>query len=443
MDQGPSENRIDLTMVGDGYTESQKEQFFQDAQRLTDDLFEGQTFASYLPLFNVHAVFVPSKDSGITNLEKKNTALGLYRSPAGSARVIDVRKPAQARKAIALAKDTDYPILIANDPLYGGLGGEFAITTNSKESGSVVLRHELGHNFGDVGEEYDGGEVYTGANHSRKKDVKWSHWTEGPVEPEKARVVLAEYPWKNLEKGEQKFEFQVKPLEGRGSTPQVGLLLSSVGWESPEDVQVQLDGKPVPLEGVYTNDRSFFSTPQAFDIAPGPHQLTIKENIKDHDNVLGSVQVTTYAQDYNFDPNHIGAYPTFNSDLKLVGYRPTDHSCLMRDMRQTEFCPIDKENMWQKFLHTVSLIDDVETKTLRGGDTQLLLKTPNLKGLEISWFRVDKNGKQHELEEFQGKKKIRIPADQQGSIQAQVSFQTPEVRQYTPDFVATKTIQLS
>lgn len=153
VDQGPSENRIDLTIVGDGYTEAEKTRFFEDAKRLTDDMFIGQTFASYLPLFNVHAVFVPSNESGLSDVERKDTALKLHRSPQGSKRGILPGDRRAAERALGLAPDTDYPILVANDDFYGGLGGRYAITTRSHNSGTMVLRHELGHNFGSVGEE--------------------------------------------------------------------------------------------------------------------------------------------------------------------------------------------------------------------------------------------------------------------------------------------------
>lgn len=46
----------------------------------------------------------------------------------------------------------DYPSIIGNDDYYGGLGGEFVISTKSNRTGTVVLRHEMGHNFVDVGE---------------------------------------------------------------------------------------------------------------------------------------------------------------------------------------------------------------------------------------------------------------------------------------------------
>ena len=37
-------------------------------------------------------------------------------------------------------------------------------------------------------------------------------------------------------------------------------------------------------------------------------------------------------------------------------YRPTHDSCLMKDMRKQNFCVVDQENMWLKFLARVTLI---------------------------------------------------------------------------------------
>lgn len=50
---------------GDGYTLSERDRFFKDIRRLTSDMFNGTTFATTLPLFNIWAVFKPSKESGI------------------------------------------------------------------------------------------------------------------------------------------------------------------------------------------------------------------------------------------------------------------------------------------------------------------------------------------------------------------------------------------
>ena len=170
---GSDENRIVLVIIGDGYTLEEKEKYYKDVNRMVDDLFREVTFKSYLPLFNIYAVYTPSNDSGITDLIEKDTAFGLYRAPKGSKRGIMPGDRLAMERALNLASSkVDYPIVIANDDYYGGLGGRYAITTRSLNSGSMVLRHELGHNFSNVGEEYDGGQVYSGANFSRSSKKK-------------------------------------------------------------------------------------------------------------------------------------------------------------------------------------------------------------------------------------------------------------------------------
>lgn len=80
VDSGDPKNRIDIVFMGDGYTAAEETKFFADIQRLTDEMFTGDTFAQYLPLFNVWAVLQPSAVSGIgSGGTPKNTAFGLYR----------------------------------------------------------------------------------------------------------------------------------------------------------------------------------------------------------------------------------------------------------------------------------------------------------------------------------------------------------------------------
>lgn len=451
VNQGPTENRIDLTIVGDGYTEAEKEKFFQDAQRLTNDMFVGQTFASYLPLFNVHAVYVPSKESGLTDIEKKDTALGLYRSPRGSKRGVMPGNRWNIERAVNLAPDTDYPILVANDDFYGGLGGRYAITTRSPNSGTVVLRHELGHNFGNVGEEYDGGQVYSGANHSDSPDVPWKHWVDGEAKIEDAKSLARGYPWENLSKGPIDVDFTVPKGNEKGPM-KVGIDVSSVGWETADDVEIMIDGKPQKYEGVYTEDRSFFRLSDAQSLPAGKHKLTIKEKKADGDNVVAAVRINAYTADYDFTPNKVGGFPTFNDDGDMVGYRPTHESCLMRDMRNNNFCSIDKENMWHKFLNRVDLIDGISTTPIKGRDGEnnhiIKVETPNLDGLDIRWFtnqkQEDGSMKEVELEHLRDQKQwLAEDGDDAGNYRVEVRFHTDEVRQYSDRFRTSENFSLS
>lgn len=437
--QGPEANRIDLTVVGDGYTEEQKERFFQDAQRITDDLFREKTFHSYLPLFNVHAVFVPSKESGLSDVAEKDTALGLYRSPQGSKRAIMPGNRSAIERALDLAPDTDYPILVANDDYYGGLGGRYAITTRSENSGSMVLRHELGHNFGNVGEEYDGGQVYDGANHSPTPDVPWKKWVGGDKVPGgEARSLAGTYPWKNLKDGPVTIRFDVP---GR-SPSRVGVDVSSVGWATPEDVAILLDGKEQAVQGVYTDDRSFFRLDPNLALAPGRHTLEIREKKADGDNVLAAVRVNSFAPDYEFAPGVVGAFPSFAAGGDLAGYRPTHESCLMRDMRSMDFCSVDRENMWHRFLDRVNLIDDLKTEGT-GAERQVRLQTPALPGLEIRWFQVAADGTETERTDLAGQSSWTAGPETRGRFRARVTFTTDEVRTPSDRFQASRTLDLA
>ncbi|RHY55431.1 hypothetical protein DYB30_006045, partial [Aphanomyces astaci] len=133
VDSGPPKNRIDIVFMGDGYQASEEALFFKDIQRLTDEMFTGDTFTQYLPLFNVWAVHVPSVDSGIgVGGKPRNTAFQLYRDGT-ELRGVYPNKPQYARDVCKTVGEfaCDFPSLIGNDAYYGGLGGEFVVATSS------------------------------------------------------------------------------------------------------------------------------------------------------------------------------------------------------------------------------------------------------------------------------------------------------------------------
>lgn len=443
IDQGPAANRICLTLVGDGYTLAEKEKFFSDSARLTKELFVGQTFASYLPLFNVYAVFIPSKESGLSDGKKKDTALGLYRAPAGSKRGIMPGNVSVIESTLKLAPKTDFPILIANDDYYGGLGGRYAITTRSERSGIIVLRHELGHNFGVVGEEYDGGYAYFGANSSSNLNVDWAPWlTETKGVEQAGLYLLGGYLWTNLSNGKQSLDFDL-PAPTSGTSYTYAIELSTVGWETSKDVRVTLDHQVVDAVGDYTNDRAFLKIQTQATLAPGSHHLEFEEVIHDGDNVLGFAQVFAYPDNYNFNSSAISAYRTYDSDMNLAGYRPTHDQCLMRDMLKTDFCSVDKENMWIRFLQRIQLIDDLAVMSNINGSKTISLKTPKLNGLQVHWYKSD-GGSYTELVDRKNQLEWTLPSNTSpsGAYQVKVEFQTSEVRTSTSDFTVTQAFNL-
>jgi hypothetical protein len=288
------------------------------------------------------------------------------------------------------------------------------------------LNHEFGHNISEVGEEYDGGDVYRGANFSASGNVPWRKWAGDQVKVEKGEALSVIYPWKNLSSGPLSVDFKI-------SGDQVLVVdLSSVGWESAEDVEILIDGKPFAYEGIYTSDRSFFRLKDISGLSPGKHNLVIRDRNRDGDNVVAAVRVLAYPKDYDFTPEKVGAFPLFNSSGQFVGYRPTHESCLMRNMRYPHFCPVDQESIWHNLLRRISLIDGVET-SLSGETVTASLQTPDLSGLSIAWYLIGEN-QEKELTEFRDKKSWKADGLAGKEIIARVRFATDEVRNVTGDF---------
>lgn len=434
--QGSPKNRIDLPILAEGYTLEEKEKFFKDAQRITDDLFQGKTFSSYLPLFNVYAIFVASPESGISGVKKVRSAFGLRRVPANSKRGIIPGNRAKIDEAFSRAPDSDYPIILVNDDYYGGLGGQYAITTRSLTSGSMVLRHELGHNFGNVGEEYDGGRVYQGANHSRSPAPRWKAWMKDLSEVHTYQQLSGAYVWENLKGNAQKIRFRFPRMSG--GQERLEIKLSTVGWESPDDVHVLLNGRRLDLQGVFTQDRSFFLV-QTSQISPGDHVLEIKENISDGNNVLAFARIYALPSHYNEQKDVVGAFATYRAGRKLAGYRPTHDSCLMRNMRAKNFCAVDQENMWKRFLKRTSLIDGLKIRRKRKA-SQIRLETPLLKGLEIRWFEQLTSGKETERVAWRNLKEVET--SDRGKFRVEVRFESDEIKSRFPEQVVSRFFQL-
>ncbi len=423
VDNGPSANRIDLVFMGDGYTQAERAKFFSDIQRMVDDMFQGQTFASYLPLFNVHAVFRASAESGIGRRGiPKNTAYKLARE-GDTLRAIFMRDQAAARASCAAAPDCDYPVVIGNDPYYGGLGGEFAISTSSETSGTVVLRHELGHTVGEVGEEYDGG-GYFGANTSPSaSSLKWRHWAtaaEGEaVAAEPVQAKFLDWPWYNLTQGPYAISWTSDGRQAR-----YGIWYSVSGLPESSDLSLTLDGQALPFAARGDQDRFFSSIEIASPLAQGRHELKFSENVRDGNNWVSNLTVFEFGAGYHYDDAYVGAYPTFEAPGEIAAYRPTHEACLMRNMQTANFCQPCQENLWMKLLGTVKLVDDLVVE--RGVEgVSVKLSTQALSGLKIKWLR---NGE--EKPELRDRVEWNLPPrDAAGTWKVQVEFVTPEVRQ--------------
>jgi hypothetical protein len=429
VDNGSPSNRIDVVFMGDGYTANERTKFFDDLARLTKDMFEGETFKSWLPLFNIWGIHVASTDSGIGYNGPKNTPFKLYRQQ-GQLRAIFTGNSAAARTKCKLTGTNacDYPALLANDDFYGGLGGEFVISTRSERTGTVVLRHEMGHNFIDVGEEYDDGQVYDGVNSATSLDtLGWKNWLSGPLREEREIYRLLEYPWHDLSTGPKSHTFT-----SNGEYSRWYLLISVTAAGQADSLEFAIDGKVLPWQSRGSDDREFYGWYGSSGFSAGQHTLTVRSKTGSTNpnipRMLSSITLHEYGneEEFKISNDYYSAYPTWDINGSKT-YRPTSEGCIMRNMTSSHFCNVCKEGMWYQFLNKISLIDGVNVSNGKATVSPLKLgqlrpsnqQIPGEK-LEIRWF---KSGQlQSNLNDL-----LTVPIAA-GSWKVEVKFITPEVR---------------
>lgn len=181
---GPSANRIDVVLMGDGY-EVEHLKAFDKLAADVPPLFERQeTFREYYPYFNFLRAALVSKENGVDGFGRDyDTALGAFTAATFAGHVsVDGAKVASA---LARIPDSDgQAIVFVKNGVLGTGGGGFAVI-GGREVRTVI--HEFGHSFGWLGDEYDtaqshgqaSGAVGARANISPTDDPKlvpWAHW---------------------------------------------------------------------------------------------------------------------------------------------------------------------------------------------------------------------------------------------------------------------------
>ena len=154
---GDPANRVDIVILGDGYTAGELPRYANDVERLVNGLFAQQPFREYQRYFNVHRIDVTSPGSGADHPHLgifKETALGASYNCFGIQRLLCVEEHRVFDVLIAsIAPDQrDVILVIVNDPEYGGSGGPVAVTSIHPDVVELVL-HELGHSFGLLADE--------------------------------------------------------------------------------------------------------------------------------------------------------------------------------------------------------------------------------------------------------------------------------------------------
>jgi hypothetical protein len=167
---GPPENRIDIVVLGDGYTAAELGLYAAHVDNVINAFLAEQPLADYFTYFNVHRVDVISNESGVDEPDIgifRDTALDMTYNCGGISRLLCIN----TNKAIAAAQaapDVDQILALANSTRYGGAGypsADIATLAGNNSSAVELALHEFAHAFANVADEYDYGDgaTYTGA----------------------------------------------------------------------------------------------------------------------------------------------------------------------------------------------------------------------------------------------------------------------------------------
>ncbi|MBI3844920.1 MAG: IgA Peptidase M64 [Planctomycetes bacterium] len=157
-ESGPPPTKVDLLVLGEGYTTTEGNKFKSDVSRLVGVMFDTEPYKSHRNDFNVRAIQVPSAQSGISNPRKgvwRDSPLGLSFNAFDSDRYV-LTYANSAIREIAAQLPYDALIIVFNDRKYGG-GGIFnlyATCASDTEPSAYVFVHEFGHSFAGLADEY-------------------------------------------------------------------------------------------------------------------------------------------------------------------------------------------------------------------------------------------------------------------------------------------------
>ncbi len=157
LENGPPSQKVDLLLLGDGYTETEMGKWHTDAKRLADILFSMSPFKERKADFNVWAIDTPSEETGVARPSDgvhRRSALRAAYDAFGSERYVLAFDNRRVREAAAAPYDVME--IVVNGRKYGG-GGIFNLYATVAADNAFtpyVFVHEFGHHFAGLADEY-------------------------------------------------------------------------------------------------------------------------------------------------------------------------------------------------------------------------------------------------------------------------------------------------
>jgi hypothetical protein len=157
-ENGPASQKVDLLVIGEGYTDAQLPKFQGDVKRLVGKLFDTEPFKSHKSDFNVRALHLSVAQSGVNRPRTRDD----HRTPISAEyNIFDSERYVlttdnRALRDAASSAPYDFLEILVNEKQYGGGGIFNDQATASVDSGfsEYVFVHEFGHHFAALADEY-------------------------------------------------------------------------------------------------------------------------------------------------------------------------------------------------------------------------------------------------------------------------------------------------
>ena len=203
---GDPADKVDLLILGDGYTLAERGKFEAQARKVMAFLFEQPPFKEHRKDFNVWALCPPAKESGISRPSTgvhKRTPLGTTYDAFGSERYV-LTFDNRAFRNIAAQAPYEFVEILVNTETYGGGGIHNLYSTASAGNSTIgyLFVHEFGHHFAGLADEYYTSDV--AVTNSPSRHEPWEpNATADPKQPKWGSLltpgVPLPTPWKKDE----------------------------------------------------------------------------------------------------------------------------------------------------------------------------------------------------------------------------------------------------
>jgi hypothetical protein len=191
---GDPHKKVDVVIIGEGYTQKEKSKFEKDLKHFTDLFISQEPYKSLKDEFNIYGIFKASMESGCDNPGAgiyKNTLLSTTYYSLGSERYI-LTEDNKTLRDVAANVPYDAIYIMVNESRYGGGGiyNLYCTFVSDNQFSDYIFLHEFGHSFSGLADEY-----YT-------SDVAYNDFYPAglePVEPNITRLLdKNNLKWKNL-----------------------------------------------------------------------------------------------------------------------------------------------------------------------------------------------------------------------------------------------------